>query len=921
MMRVLSRQVCLGPPTPPRHPLSDAAFLIKRGKKRGNYNCGRCGLPKKGHKCPFTTDNDDVSTPVSTPTAPAADSSTITTLSSATVAASRKLVGESPQSVVRPLPPARRRRALSFDDVSVADSIDELEEERFDLEEDADLDGSGKLPASCLWEVLRRLPPAGMLSAARVCRGWRETTRRLWRAAEELRLRVPAKAQIGFVGSVLQKCPGLLKLSLSIESDVDATMLACIAFSCPNLQSLEIFTSDSSINRITGDELSRFIADKRCLTSLKMEGCCNLGGFIFSSTSLSTLWLSDLHSLSKMVIAVQIHQVFNCPNLREISLDFSRQENDSTDITTVVDGLGRNCPKLQNIHIASNRLSHAAVLALSAANLRGLRMLSLVLGSEITDASVAAITSSFSKLELLDLSGSSISDSGIGMICNVLPETLSKLLLALCPNITSSGIQFAAAQLPRLELMDCGMTICDPNSEKSTDEEENDSDLQKTPNSKLHLIYQKLIIKHSRLKKLSYGVVLAWINLHPERLLLQCPSLESVHASDCEDMLVKTIEAQVYSDSPAVENHVPSKRLPDGSKRVRLPYFCSPQPSDDEKKWRRPEKRQCTVNVTSCHRYFTGVLYPQSYVNLILGLLVSFPDIVAGAFRLERTWFPRRNQVHLFPTKIALRPLLGHTGVLTWKTQHAQALNCQLKEVPIIEAGCMDEIYDTLAERLLPTAAAESNPNFKHIVGLCGPPGAGKSTLASRVARRVNELWPQRSSCFDSQVESPEVAIVLPMDGFHLYRHQLDAMKDPEEAHARRGSPWTFDPERLLRCLTNLRNKGSVYAPSFDHGVGDPVEDDIFVSLQHKVVIVEGNYLLLDEDVWRDISSIFDEKWFIDVDIETAMQRVLRRHVSTGKPPDVAKWRIDYNDRPNAELIIESKKKADLIIKSVDFSR
>lgn len=112
-----------------------------------------------------------------------------------------------------------------------------------------------------------------------------------------------------------------------------------------------------------------------------------------------------------------------------------------------------------------------------------------------------------------------------------------------------------------------------------------------------------------------------------------------------------------------------------------------------------------------------------------------------------------------------------------------------------------------------------------------------------------------------------------------------------------------------------------MYAPSFDHGVGDPVEDDIFVSLQHKVVIVEGNYLLLDEDIWRDISSIFDEKWFIDVDIETAMQRVLRRHISTGKRPDVAKWRIDYNDRPNAELIIKSSKKADLIIKSVDFSR
>ncbi|GFP98006.1 F-box/LRR-repeat protein 17 [Phtheirospermum japonicum] len=595
----------------PATPISDAAYLIKRGKKRGNYNCGRCGLPKKGHVCPYATEDDVSATPVSTPAA--ADSSVVTTLSSA---AAGNFSCASPPSVARPAAPARRRRALSFDDLSVAESIDELDEERLDPEEDPDLDGSGGLPMSCLWEVLRRLPPTGLLSAARVSRGWRETTKKLWRAAEELRLRVPAKAQIGFVGSVLQKCPGLLRLSLRIErlgfrgvvidlSDVDATMLACIAFSCPNLQSLEIFTSDSSINRISGDELSRFIADKRCLISLKMEGCCNLGGFMFSSTSLSTLWLSDLHSLSKMV--------FNCPNLKEISLDFSRQENDSTDLISVMDALGRSCTKLQNIHVASILLSHDAVLALSAANLRALRMLSLVFGSEITDASVAAIASSFPKLELLDLSGSGISDSGIGMICNVFPETLSKLLLALCPNITSSGIQFAAAQLPRLELMDCGMTICDPNSEKSADGADNDSELQKTPNSKMHLIYQKLIIKHSRLKKLSLwgcsGLDALYLNcpyltelnlnscrnLHPERLLLQCFNLENVHASGCEDTLVKTIETQVYGDSGAVDNLFLSKRLPDGSKRLRIPYFCSPQPSDDEKKWRRPVKRRCAV--------------------------------------------------------------------------------------------------------------------------------------------------------------------------------------------------------------------------------------------------------------------------------------------------------------------------------------
>ncbi|XP_074316792.1 putative uridine kinase C227.14 [Silene latifolia] len=244
---------------------------------------------------------------------------------------------------------------------------------------------------------------------------------------------------------------------------------------------------------------------------------------------------------------------------------------------------------------------------------------------------------------------------------------------------------------------------------------------------------------------------------------------------------------------------------------------------------------------------------------------------------------------------------------------------CRNSDARVLEARCMDEVYDSLAERLLPTAAAAANPNFKYIVGLAGPPGAGKSTVASEVVKRINNKWPQKAPAMDELIDSPEVATVLPMDGFHLYRHQLDAMEDPKEAHARRGAPWTFDPARLLKCLQTLKNEGSVCAPSFDHGVGDPVEDDIFVSLQHKVVIVEGNYLLLEEGVWNDISTLFDEKWFIDVDLDTSMQRVLKRHMSkSNRSPEEAKWRIDYNDRPNAELIMKSKKNADLIVKSID---
>ncbi|KAJ0621080.1 putative uridine/cytidine kinase [Helianthus annuus] len=278
-----------------------------------------------------------------------------------------------------------------------------------------------------------------------------------------------------------------------------------------------------------------------------------------------------------------------------------------------------------------------------------------------------------------------------------------------------------------------------------------------------------------------------------------------------------------------------------------------------------------------------------------------------------------QSSVFMFSNKSRSQRSLNQSVFLKHKQYPVQVLCSQKKDIPILEARSMDEIYDILAERLVPTAASGTNTSLTHIVGLAGPPGAGKTTVALEVAKRVNKLWPQKASGFDSQVEPPEIAVVLPMDGFHLYRHQLDSMEDPKEAYARRGAPWTFSPELFLKCLKTLREQGSVYAPSFDHAVGDPIEDDIFINIQHKVVIVEGNYLFLDEGSWKEISSMLDEKWFVDVDIDVAMERVLKRHIETGvgRTPEIAKQRIEYNDRPNAELVLKSKKNADLIIKSV----
>ncbi|GAU33241.1 hypothetical protein TSUD_333640 [Trifolium subterraneum] len=112
-----------------------------------------------------------------------------------------------------------------------------------------------------------------------------------------------------------------------------------------------------------------------------------------------------------------------------------------------------------------------------------------------------------------------------------------------------------------------------------------------------------------------------------------------------------------------------------------------------------------------------------------------------------------------------------------------KVLSAERDHVQVVEGSCVDEIYDALVRRILPPASVSLNPNYKFFVGLAGPPGAGKSTIAHEVANRINKLWPEKASSFDSQVRPPDVAIVIPMDGFHLYRSELDAMKLKQSNH------------------------------------------------------------------------------------------------------------------------------------------
>ncbi len=192
------------------------------------------------------------------------------------------------------------------------------------------------------------------------------------------------------------------------------------------------------------------------------------------------------------------------------------------------------------------------------------------------------------------------------------------------------------------------------------------------------------------------------------------------------------------------------------------------------------------------------------------------------------------------------------------------------------------------------------------MVGIAGPPGSGKSTLAAQLATRVNA------------VTGTPIAVALGMDGFHLSKAQLRQMPDPELAFARRGAPWTFDAAGFVARLNHLRRADSVVRwPDFAHEVGDPIADALEVVPVVRLVIVEGLYLLHDDDGWQDAQVVFDEVWYLHTPFEMAMDRLTQRHMRAWNFSRVqAEQRIAQSDGLNAELVRQSGVRANYLVDS-----
>lgn len=183
------------------------------------------------------------------------------------------------------------------------------------------------------------------------------------------------------------------------------------------------------------------------------------------------------------------------------------------------------------------------------------------------------------------------------------------------------------------------------------------------------------------------------------------------------------------------------------------------------------------------------------------------------------------------------------------------------------------------------------------IVGIVGEPGAGKSTLVGELVEALGEDAAQ-----------------APMDGYHLSNLVLDAMGLRE----RKGAPETFDAHGFVELLKRLRDQDEdvVYAPEFLREHDEAIAGRIAIRRSTPVVLVEGNYLLLDEEPWRQVRHQLDEVWYLDLDPGERLRRLAERHRSFGRAEAQAWERARTHDEVNADLVRGTRARADLVVRA-----
>eukprot|EP00539_Tryblionella_compressa_P005374 CAMPEP_0178762036 /NCGR_PEP_ID=MMETSP0744-20121128/16323_1 /TAXON_ID=913974 /ORGANISM="Nitzschia punctata, Strain CCMP561" /LENGTH=245 /DNA_ID=CAMNT_0020416677 /DNA_START=315 /DNA_END=1052 /DNA_ORIENTATION=- len=227
----------------------------------------------------------------------------------------------------------------------------------------------------------------------------------------------------------------------------------------------------------------------------------------------------------------------------------------------------------------------------------------------------------------------------------------------------------------------------------------------------------------------------------------------------------------------------------------------------------------------------------------------------------------------------------------------------------------MRERYEQLTEKLRPHLdldASQSGSSTTFWVGVAGGPGSGKSTVAKEVADRLNQI-------------RQDSAIVIPMDGWHIPQEDLIAAHG-EEAMMKRGQHWTFDLDLMHKQLAEAKEKGEASLPIYSREISDPVPNGVKFEPHHKIVFVEGIYVLWKEK-YPDLFSLWDDRWFVQCPSrQEQIDRLVNRSIKTWTEKKAKQWgqglegarkRVEVNDVTNMDAIKHCNQYADEIIVTV----
>ena len=191
-----------------------------------------------------------------------------------------------------------------------------------------------------------------------------------------------------------------------------------------------------------------------------------------------------------------------------------------------------------------------------------------------------------------------------------------------------------------------------------------------------------------------------------------------------------------------------------------------------------------------------------------------------------------------------------------------------------------------------------ANNTSRTIIGIVGKPGGGKSTVSKYLLKGMD----------------PSLVSVVPMDGFHLSNKVLNDLGRSD----RKGAQDTFDVKGFTTLIARIKSDGAVpiYYPIFDRAIEESIAAQGVVYPSTRVVIVEGNYLMHDQNGWEEVSPLLDQSWYAYLDEDIRISRLISRHIAFGKDPESAKAWAKGSDQVNAELIELGVARCDFLIRT-----